>query len=291
MCRVILASKKAVMQYNGRHELLPLLFHLEVECGGHGNGYALLRKGKIIKFEKGVDLKNEDIVRVLLNENYDWMIWHTRIASIGEESDANCHPFVANDSALAMNGTEHDFRTVADALGATDSEVIFRLVQRSNYAEATKILKSLRSVFVGFIDGKPYAIKNSGALEKWAGGEFFASSFPKEVKIEKLENNAHYLNGALYKGKAGSSSTYFNTSYSDSSFKNYSSSYDTPRAKDWWDADPYDVDYDWEEGFVEGYREGLKNAEIYLNAGASPSEMAEILDDSAILKTAEQKFY
>lgn len=287
MCRVILASKKSVMKYNSRHELLPLLLHLEVECGGHGNGYALLRKGKIVKFEKGVGLKNEEIARVLLNESYDWVIWHTRIASIGEESDANCHPFVANDSALAMNGTERDFETVADVLGATDSEIIFRLVQRSSYAEATKILKALRAVFVGFVDGKPYAIKNNGALEKWAGGEFFASSFPKEVKIEKLEKNAHFLNGVLYKGKAGSSSTYFNTSYS---FKNYSSSYDTPRAQDWWGADPYDIDYDWQEGFLEGYREGLKSAEAYLNAGLSPAEMAEILSDSVILQSAESSF-
>lgn len=45
-------------------------------------GFALLKNRKVIKVEKGVNLDVRDIARVLKKNNYDWALFHTRLASI-----------------------------------------------------------------------------------------------------------------------------------------------------------------------------------------------------------------
>ena len=70
-------------------------------------GFALLKNKKIIKIEKGVKLDVRDIAQILRKTDYDWALFHTRLASIGTISDENCHPFVRNNMLLAMNGTEN----------------------------------------------------------------------------------------------------------------------------------------------------------------------------------------
>ena len=55
MCRVLIATKRAVKEYNSRHGLKNLLKHLEQELGGHGNGLALFdENGKMTYMQKGV---------------------------------------------------------------------------------------------------------------------------------------------------------------------------------------------------------------------------------------------
>lgn len=45
-------------------------------------GFALLKSGKVIKVEKGVNLDVRDIARILKKTNYDWALFHTRLASV-----------------------------------------------------------------------------------------------------------------------------------------------------------------------------------------------------------------
>lgn len=45
-------------------------------------GVALLKNRKVIKIEKGVNLDVRDIARVLRKTNYDWALFHTRLASV-----------------------------------------------------------------------------------------------------------------------------------------------------------------------------------------------------------------
>ena len=63
-------------------------------------GVALLKDNKIIKIEKGVKLDVRDIAQLLRKTDYDWALFHTRLASIGTISDENCHPFVRNLSLI-----------------------------------------------------------------------------------------------------------------------------------------------------------------------------------------------
>ena len=57
MCRLILVNKKDFNKYDSRYGILPLMKHLESECGGHGNGYALIKDNIIINMDKGVKLR------------------------------------------------------------------------------------------------------------------------------------------------------------------------------------------------------------------------------------------
>lgn len=296
MCRVLLSDRKSILEYEKTHGLLGLLIHLELQCGGHGNGYALLRKGKIIRFEKGLTLSNGEIAKILLTENYDWVCWHTRIASIGKESDENCHPFVYGDTAIAMNGTEYDFMDVADALGCTDTEIVFRLMQHSSYAEATKILKAMHAVFVGFVQGKPIAIKNKGDLELWNRGTLLASSFPQGVPYRKLHANAHLLNGVIYEGKepvvAEHAFSYFYSSYDerdlsskDSVYSKSSVSYSTKDKGKWDESDEeMEAEYQWELGVCEGYRQGMRDAITMMEDGHDARSYVDTVADGDILE-------
>lgn len=45
-------------------------------------GFALLKDKQIIKMEKGVNLDVRDIAKVLRKTNYDWALFHTRLASV-----------------------------------------------------------------------------------------------------------------------------------------------------------------------------------------------------------------
>lgn len=48
-------------------------------------GFALLKNRKVIKVEKGINLDVRDIARVLKKTNYDWALFHTRLASVRNE--------------------------------------------------------------------------------------------------------------------------------------------------------------------------------------------------------------
>ena len=49
-------NKEGEKQIDMQYGLDKYLKYLEKQLGGHGNGYALMKDGKVIKFEKGVNL-------------------------------------------------------------------------------------------------------------------------------------------------------------------------------------------------------------------------------------------
>lgn len=184
MCRLFIANQKALKLYEEKgHGLGKLLAHLEKECGGHGNGVTLIREGQVVEYVKGVQVTTDEIERVLFKHCYDYAIFHTRIASVGSVDNERCHPFIWGDDVLAMNGTVHGLSRTAQATGVTDTEIAFDLVKGRPFSYVMKVLQSLDAVFVGVAEGgKPYAIKNGGALKEWISGDstgfMFASSFP-----------------------------------------------------------------------------------------------------------------
>jgi len=186
MCRVLLGEKKDLLEYDDSYSLEYLLAHLEKEAGGHGNGLVLVRNRKIVYFEKGLHFTARHSYEAMVDEDYDIAIWHTRIASVGQKSDKNCHPYVYGNSCLAMNGTEYDFLTLASFYNTTDTEAIFRsLFIAGNPQNATHVAKflseNMESVFVGCLEGVPFVAKGSGQLAQWSGHCLFASSFPTRL--------------------------------------------------------------------------------------------------------------
>ena len=93
MCRIVLMNKQGERELDKKYGLDKYLKFLEEQLGGHGNGFAMLKNKNIIKLEKGVNLDVRDIANTMKNTDYDWAIFHTRLASVGEKNDKNCHPF------------------------------------------------------------------------------------------------------------------------------------------------------------------------------------------------------
>lgn len=187
MCRVIMVSRADFRAYDKQYGILKLMDHLEKECGGHGNGYALIKGGKIIETRKGQKLTNEEIYGRISVLKWDYLVYHTRINSMGGRGDANCHPFVQDNDCLAMNGTEHSLRTMSDAFGRTDTECIFKNMVGLGLEQTTRALVEFSSVFVGCAGGKPFVVKAGGTLHRWnvGGKSFHASTFPAGVKNVK----------------------------------------------------------------------------------------------------------
>lgn len=180
MCRVLLTRKKL--------DLAETLFiHLEKEFGGHGNGLALIKKGKI-SIEKGTAVTCHELAEKAKNEKYDILVFHTRIASIGSINDDNCHPFVHGDWVIAMNGTESWVRPIAELYNKTDTEVICEILDRAPDADLEDKLRWLTahtdSVFVGTYKGTPFVVNAGGDLCYWDG--IFASSFPAWIPDQQL---------------------------------------------------------------------------------------------------------
>ena len=228
MCRLLIGSSNALRVYHRLNNLNTLLSHLERECGGQGNGVAMHRGGALIETHKGVDLPVKDIAHTLVHcsKIYDVAIFHTRVASVSSVSDSNCHPYISGNDALAMNGTLYEFRDVARALGITDTEVAFNLVRGLSLEKTIIALSTLDAVFVGMAEGKPYALRNGGALKEWrpkrmAASDFlFASSFPRGVNcVEDLPSRFTFADGK--RGKTKDSSP--NLGYSFRSWASYES--------------------------------------------------------------------
>lgn len=198
MCRVIMVNRADFNSYDKQYGILTLMNHLEKECGGHGNGYALVRRNKIIESRKGQKLTNEQIYTRITAMSWDYLVYHTRINSLGGMGDANCHPFVQDNDCMAMNGTEHGLRTLSGALGRTDTEIIFRNMTGMGSEQVTRALVELGSVFIGTSAGKPYVVKAGGTLHRWlkGGKTFHASTFPTNVEsVEKISDGYIWENG------------------------------------------------------------------------------------------------
>ena len=129
-------------------------------------------KGKTLAssydIDKGVKLTNAEIVKEVLGniKEVKWIIYHTRLASVGNINDRNCHPFEDNGRVMAMNGTERRYNVVNKNL--TDTENI--LLSTKDILNGTK---KYNSVFLGYENGK-----------------VFASSFPAEYYVNDIVYDA-----------------------------------------------------------------------------------------------------
>lgn len=183
MCRLLLMNKEGEKDIEQIYGLDKYLKYLEKQLGGHGNGFALLKNNKVIKLEKGVKLNVKDIANVLRKTDYDWALFHTRLASIGTICDKNCHPFKRKNIVLAMNGTEKTVEFFSNAMKITDTEAILEIINKYNLELSA--LSNLNSIFMGFFKGNPFVVadnlfnikiyKNRNALA-------FASSFPYKFR-------------------------------------------------------------------------------------------------------------
>lgn len=154
---------------------------LERSNGGHGSGMAYVKNGKIT-MRKGMSLTCKDIAGDIMQANYDWAIFHTRIASIGSLGYKNCHPFKIGDKLIAMNGTEREVGFLAKKLGITDTEAILQLSHKFKF-DISDFVQGFGSVFVGFEQGVPFVSAqgkwgNNLAYYKNSDAEVFASEFP-----------------------------------------------------------------------------------------------------------------
>lgn len=190
MCRMILANRDGILKLKetlagipGCSTLEKYLGDLELRDGGQGNGYALLKDGRVTCLEKGVDLGVETVAQVMERCDYDWILFHAREASTGSVSDANCHPFRAigkADLVAGVNGNEKEVAALAKVAGGiTDSEFIIRLVAEMGLP-LRETLSIYESNFFGFYDGKPFVKKGNRDMLTWKSGRgiVFASDFP-----------------------------------------------------------------------------------------------------------------
>lgn len=177
MCRLLLCNRKALEVV--KDELYFLMLHLETSMGGHGNGVAILRDGHI-HIQKGVNFSVEGVYVFAETMQWDWLIFHTRLASIGKITDSNCHPFRCGHTVLAMNGTERGFEPIAESLGITDTEAVLRVYKKLDLP-IPYALTRLNSAFVGFHKGKPFAVCAGWSdMEVWMQDDavVISSEFP-----------------------------------------------------------------------------------------------------------------
>jgi predicted glutamine amidotransferase len=169
---------------------LKMLNHLEKECGGHGNGVVFIKDSKIVGFEKGLMLNNKKIAKMLKLIDFDYFIYHTRVASAGTVSNSNCHPYVnkAGDLVLCMNGTEAGLSSLGKYLDKTDTELIFDMINRK--VIPLKALAAMSANYMGFKSGKVFVFNNSySPLKAHIEDDnlIIASSFPRGAKLKTVE--------------------------------------------------------------------------------------------------------
>lgn len=194
MCRMLLANHKGIHRLQNAlktisdcSSLKDYLQALELRDGGEGNGYAFLKNHSISEFRKGVSLSCGEIALRMLETEYDWVLFHSREASEGSVSDANCHPFSIPGTphlVAAVNGNEASLSGLARAGGnITDSEFILRMISRMKLP-LFPTLQTFESNFFGFYGGYPFIKKGNRDMLIWQEEEgiVFASDFPFGMK-------------------------------------------------------------------------------------------------------------
>lgn len=195
MCRLAMINNEGIRYVQEKYGLENLFDYLEKQLGGHGNGICFIYNNGSYYINKGVNLSNKEIAEeVLLKiKHLKWIIYHTRLASVGKINDKNCHPFENNGRVMAMNGTERDYTVVDGRL--TDTENI--LLSTMNITNGTK---KYHSVFLGYENGRVFANKNYGSLKFIScgnEGKVFASNFPSEYYTDDVVYEApqHFVEG------------------------------------------------------------------------------------------------
>lgn len=196
MCRLALMNKKGMRMLDKMYGLDKFLLYLEAQLGGHGNGYiALDKNGKIINGLKGVDVSTERIAtEMLVEEKAEWLVFHTRLASMGSISTPNCHPFWNKNltAFLCANGTERGVEVLLNKkAGETDTETVFKMGLANKDGLLAKV-KTMTAVYIGKQDNKLFAVRNNGSLDKVEfadGGIVLASSFPYGLREKAKQEN------------------------------------------------------------------------------------------------------
>lgn len=184
MCRLALINNSGIRYIEENYSLLNLFNYLQATLGGHGNGICIIDNDNKFYIEKGVNLTNKTIINIIKDniDNLKWVIYHTRLASVGKISDANCHPFKLRNKVLCMNGTEFWAAQAIKTLNCsiTDTELILRLSDKNLYTCTQKC----NSVFIGMDKNKIFANRNNGDLKYLDtnnNGKIFASDFPENI--------------------------------------------------------------------------------------------------------------
>ena len=185
MCRIALMNKKGEKEIEKIYGLDKYFKFLENQFGGNGNGYALMKNGKIIRLENGFNLDVRDIANIFKRADYDWALFHTRFASIGEINDKNCHPFRRGTTVLAMNGTEMSVNFFCHIMDITDTEAILDTMYKYNLGLGA--LQNFNSIFMGFYNKKPFVFAgNTENIRVFNNKKnkaiVFASSFPSDFE-------------------------------------------------------------------------------------------------------------
>lgn len=165
MCRLALFNKEGINYIESNYGLTEFFNHLEMSQGGHGNGYCIILNNGKIRIKKGITLDNTEITADILKDyqHIKWVMYHTRLASMGNISDENCHPFRYGNNILMMNGTERGIRGFIKD-NKTDTETILNICIQLG-VDIVKATKNLNSVFVGYDNGRVFANRNNGSLE------------------------------------------------------------------------------------------------------------------------------
>lgn len=196
MCRLLLMNKQAEKEIERIYGLKKYLKYLENQLGGHGNGFALIKNKKIIQYDKGIKLSVKEIAQKIQSNDYDWAIFHTRLASVGSKCDENCHPFKRKQTIMAMNGTELSVNFLSKETNMTDTETILDII--SKYNLDLDVLKNFNSIFVGFNNSKPFVVANNTTNIKILRNNLtkalaFASSFPDEFTNNIYETEKKFF--------------------------------------------------------------------------------------------------
>jgi predicted glutamine amidotransferase len=190
MCRLALLNKQGVKYIEKIHGIANFFDYLELAMGGNGNGYAYIDNNRNIHLKKGVKLSNKEIAQDILTNINDiqYVLYHTRIASIGTVGDKNCHPFKMGNNVLAMNGTEFSIKKLIKN-SITDTQAILQLLVKADI-DIKEGTKKFDSVFIGYNGTKVFANRNYGSLKYLHHNKrtlIFASEFPKDYyEYEKI---------------------------------------------------------------------------------------------------------
>ena len=190
MCRLALLNKEGINYIESNYGLTEFFNYLEASQGGDGNGYCIIYDNGKASIKKGIALTNEEITADILKDyqHIKWVLYHTRLASMGNISNKNCHPFRCGNNILMMNGTEGGIRAFIKD-NKTDTETILNICIQLG-VDIAKATKNLNSVFVGYSNGKVFAHRNNGSLEYLHHNSktiIFASEFlPEQYKEDNI---------------------------------------------------------------------------------------------------------
>lgn len=206
----------------------------------HGNGLVLYKDNKVTFIKKGLEYTNKQIARKILNSDFDYCQYHTRVVSVSTKSDKNCHPFYTKrkDLVLMMNGTEREIGNLSAPIGITDTEMVFRMLR--DYDIPIKALEKMSARYMGFTNGKVFicnSVTNSLRYIRDKNAFVVASSFPKLIKDEKLKTGLWVQGDKIQSGSAYNS---YSPSYRGSKSYQPNSLLPSERNKSWWEKE-------WEE--------------------------------------------